>query len=173
MDLSVLYCRDAQWLRDAFSLTPEYLRTQEHPRALNLNEYGVPLGRRFRSLKLWFTMRANGRVQLADRIHEQIENAKKLASLIEAHPEFELCAPVHFSLVVFRHKAGDAMNTILLDRANESGKMLLSPNVLNGQKVIRLAIGNYQTTWEDVELVWNLLLESAQEALRASRSVDS
>jgi aromatic-L-amino-acid decarboxylase len=173
MDLSILYCRNAAWMRDAFSLTPEYLRTEENPRALNLNEYGLPLGRRFRSLKLWFVMRANGRVRLAQRIHQQILDAKRLATQIAAHPDFEVCAPVHFSLVVFRHKAGDSMNDRLLSRANQSGQMLLSPNVLDGKKVIRLAIGNYLTAWEDLEAVWSFLVDEAQEALRESVGVAS
>lgn len=159
MDLSVFYCRNAEWLRDAFSLVPEYLRTQDNPLALNLHEYGLPLGRRFRSLKLWFTMRAYGRVRLAELIHQQIEDAKRLAGLIAAHPDYEVCAPVHFSLIVFRHKRSDAHNKALLDRLNATGKVLLSPNVLNGKQVIRLAIGNIQTSWADLAAVWGMIEE--------------
>ena len=163
MDLSVLYCRNKEWLRDAFSLVPEYLRTAGDDRALNYHEYGLPLGRRFRSLKLWFTMRSFGRVKLAAMIHEQIEAAKGLADKIAAHPDYEICAPVHFSLVVFRHRGGDEFNQRLLDAVNSSGEVLLSPNVLRGQKVIRLAIGNIQTNRVDLAAVWALLQEKAAE----------
>jgi aromatic-L-amino-acid decarboxylase len=162
MDLSVFYCRNREWLRQAFSLTPEYLRTAEDPRAINYNEYGLPLGRRFRSLKLWFTMRAYGRRELARLIHNQIADTQRLAELIAGHPDFEVCAPVHFSLIVFRHKAGDAMNARLLERMDQSGEALLSPNVHKGQKVIRLAVGNYQTSWEDLAAVWARLQAIAQ-----------
>jgi aromatic-L-amino-acid decarboxylase len=163
MDLSVLYCRNKEWLRDAFSLVPEYLRTAGDDRALNYHEYGLPLGRRFRSLKLWFTMRSFGRVKLAAMIHEQIEAAKALAATIAAHPDYEICAPVHFSLVVFRHRAGDEFNQRLLEAVNASGEVLLSPNVLRGQKVIRLAIGNIQTNRGDLAAVWALLQEKVAE----------
>jgi aromatic-L-amino-acid decarboxylase len=163
MDLSVLYCRNKEWLRDAFSLVPEYLRTAGDERALNYHEYGVPLGRRFRALKLWFTMRAFGREKIAALIHKQIEDAKWIAGKIAAHPDYEVCAPVEFSLVVFRHRGGDAMNERLLEAMNETGEVLLSPNVLLGQKVIRLAIGNIQTSREDLQMVWALMLEKAAE----------
>ena len=163
MDLSVFYCRNAEWLRNAFSLVPEYLRTQDNPLALNLHEYGLPLGRRFRSLKLWFTMRSYGRQRLAELIHQQIEDAKRLAALIAAHPDFEVVAPVHFSLIVFRHKASDELNKVLLDRLNATGKVLLSPNLLGGKQVIRLAIGNIQTNWADLEQVWEMIQSIADE----------
>lgn len=163
MDLSVLYCRNREWLGDAFSLVPEYLRTTGDERALNYHEYGLPLGRRFRSLKLWFTMRGYGRVKLAAMIHEQIVAAKNLAAQIAAHPDFEICAPVHFSLVVFRHRGSDEFNQSLLDAVNETGEALLSPNVLAGRKVIRLAIGNIQTNAADLAAVWALVQEKASE----------
>jgi aromatic-L-amino-acid decarboxylase len=163
MDLSVLYCRNKEWLRDAFSLVPEYLRTAGDERALNYHEYGVPLGRRFRALKLWFTMRAFGRDKVAALIHQQIEDAKWMAEKIAAHPDYEVCAPVEFSLVVFRHRGGDAVNERLLEAMNETGEVLLSPNVLRGQKVIRLAVGNIQTSREDLQMVWALMLEKAAE----------
>ncbi len=163
MDLSVFYCSNPEWLRDAFSLVPEYLRTQDNPLALNLHEYGLPLGRRFRSLKLWFTMRSYGRQRLAELIHQQIEDAKRLAALIGVHPDFEVVAPVHFSLIVFRHKASDELNKVLLDRLNATGQVLLSPNLLNGEQVIRLAIGNIQTNWADLEQVWEMIQSTAEE----------
>jgi aromatic-L-amino-acid decarboxylase len=165
VDLSVLYCREAEWLRRAFSLTPEYLRTANDPRALNFNEYGLPLGRRFRSLKLWFTMRAYGRKGIARIVNNHILYARRLADTIAADPDFELVAPVHFSLVVFRHRGGDEVNQRLLDEVNASGQALLSPDVLRGKRAIRLAIGNYQTEWDDVEAVWNAIRRAAPRSV--------
>jgi aromatic-L-amino-acid decarboxylase len=173
MDLSVLYCRDKELLRNAFSLVPEYLRTAGDERALNYHEYGLPLGRRFRSLKLWFTMRGFGRVKLSEMIHEQIEAAKELAARIASHPDYEVCAPVHFSLVVFRHKLGDEFNQSLLDAVNATGEALLSPNVLAGRKVIRLAIGNIQTDRGDLDAVWTLVEEKAGELIRIRKPLKS
>lgn len=161
VDLSVLYCREAEWLREAFSLAPEYLRTKQDPRALNFHEYGLPLGRRFRSLKLWFTMRAYGRQGIAKMIDEHIQNAKRLRDLILADGNWEIVAPVDFSLVVFRHKHGDAKTKAVLEQVNDSGRALISPDVLRGKQAIRLAIGNWQTRWEDVEAAWAAVREAA------------
>lgn len=161
MDLSVLYCRDKEWLRNAFSLVPEYLRTAGNERALNYHEYGLPLGRRFRSLKLWFTMRSFGREKITAMIHQQIEDAKWLAEEMQQHPSFEVCAPVEYSLVVFRHRDGDEATQRMFEAVDRSGEVLLSPNVLAGRKVIRLAIGNIQTSREDLEVVWRLLRDVA------------
>lgn len=163
MDLSVLYVRNRAWLSRAFSLVPEFLRTEQDPRALNLNEYGLPLGRRFRSLKLWFVMRCYGRQHLAAVIHRHIEDAKRLALCIDAHPDFEVAAPVYLSLIVFRHKGGDAINRALLETVNASGRVLLSPDVLDSKQVIRLAVGNYGSVWEDLEIAWGLIQEAARE----------
>lgn len=162
VDLSVLYCRDKEWLREAFSLAPEYLRTKQDPRALNFHEYGLPLGRRFRSLKLWFTMRAYGRRGIAAMIEDHIENAKKLRDLILADGNWEIVAPVDFSLVVFRHRAGDEKTKAVLERVNDSGQALISPDVLRGKQAIRLAIGNWQTEWQDVLAAWEAIQEAAR-----------
>lgn len=162
VDLSVLYCRDKEWLREAFSLAPEYLRTKQDPRALNFHEYGLPLGRRFRSLKLWFTMRAYGRRGIAAMIEDHIENAKKLRDLILADGNWEIVAPVDFSLVVFRHRAGDEKTKEVLERVNDSGQALISPDVLRGKQAIRLAIGNWQTEWQDVLAAWEAIQEAAR-----------
>ena len=102
-------------------------------------------------------------MKLAAMIHDQIEAAKSLAARIGAHPDYEVCAPVHFSLVVFRHRGSDEFNQSLLDAVNETGEALLSPNVLEGKKVIRLAIGNIQTSAADLEAVWALVREKAAE----------
>jgi aromatic-L-amino-acid decarboxylase len=160
IDLSVLYTRRPEILKRAFSLTPEYLRTTEDPRAVNLMDYGVPLGRRFRALKLWFVMRRYGREGLAGRIRDHVAWARELAGTIESDDRFELCAPVPLSLVCFRRKGGDEANRELLGRVNASGEVLLSHTTLHGRFVLRLAIGNHATTRQHVRRAWAIVQEN-------------
>lgn len=157
VDLSVLYTRRPDILRRAFSLTPEYLRTQEDPRAVNLMDYGVPLGRRFRALKLWFVLRYYGREGIASIIRQHIQCAQELARQIEVDDRFELCAPAPLSVVCFRLRASDEENRVLLNRVNAEGSFFLSHTVLNGRFVIRLAVGNIRTTREHIQNAWNLV----------------
>ena len=161
IDLSAFYTRRPDILRRAFSLTPEYLKTQDDPRAHNLMDYGVPLGHRFRALKLWFVMRYFGRDRVEAMLREHIEWAKKLAGLIAADPRFEVVAPVPFSVVCFRYRGSDEQNKQIMDRVNESGRVFISGTVLNGRQVIRLAIGNLATVWQDVEEAWDLVKKAA------------
>ncbi|MEZ5355460.1 MAG: pyridoxal-dependent decarboxylase [Bryobacteraceae bacterium] len=161
IDCSVLYTTRPEMLRAAFSLVPEFLRTADDPRALNLMEYSLPLGRRFRALKLWFVMRAWGRERIAAMIDDHCHWARELASWIEEHPDFEIAAPVELSLVCFRHRAGDAAGRRLLDAVNASGFAFLSHAVLDGRFVLRFAIGNYQTTRDDVRAVWDRIVALA------------
>lgn len=157
VDLSVLYTRRPEVLRAAFSLIPDYLRTTENPRALNYMEYGIPLGRRFRSLKLWFILRYYGHQKLAQMIREQISWAEELGRQVEADPCFELAAPQMLSLVCLRYKGTDEENRAILDRVNETGEIFLSHASLNGRYVIRIAIGNMGTTREYVQRAWELI----------------
>jgi aromatic-L-amino-acid decarboxylase len=165
MDLSAFYTRKPEVLRRAFSLVPEYLRTTEDPRAVNYMDYGVQLGRRFRALKLWFIMRHYGREGIAEVIRKHIDYAQRLAGLIREHPDFEIAAPTPFSLLCFRYRGSDDDNRALLDAVNASGKAFLSHTVLNGRFVLRLAIGNIATQWEDLEETWNLVRQSAKKAV--------
>jgi aromatic-L-amino-acid decarboxylase len=161
VDLSVLYTRRPDVLRRAFSLVPEYLRTNEDPRAVNLMDYGVPLGRRFRSLKLWFLMRYFGRERIQEILRSHMAWAKKLAELVDGDGRFERVAPVPFSVVCFRYKGSDEENRALLDAVNATGEAFLSHTMLHEQVVLRVAIGNLGTTWEDVARVWELVQEKA------------
>jgi aromatic-L-amino-acid decarboxylase len=160
-DCSVLYTARPDILRRAFSLVPEYLRTAQDSNVVNLMDYGVALGRRFRSLKLWFIMRHYGREGVIEILRNHIAYAQELARAICADPRFELCAPVPFSLVCFRLKSGDEDNRKLLESINKGGKAFLSHTMLNGKFVLRFAIGNISTTREDVMGTWDLIRESA------------
>lgn len=157
IDLSVLYTRKPEIFKRAFSLVPEYLRTVEDSRAVNFMDYGVPLGRRFRALKLWFVMRYYGRNGLAARVRDHVAWAQELAATIAADPRFELSAPVPLSLICFRRRGSDEANRELLDKVNASGTVFLSHTVLHGRFVLRLAIGNHSTTRAHVQRAWELI----------------
>ncbi len=160
IDCSAFYTTRPDILQRAFSLVPEYLKTASDPKAMNLMDYGVPLGRRFRALKLWFVMRYYGREGLIRMLRDQIQWAQDLAKIIESDPDFEICAPHPLSVVCFRYRGSDDENRRLMDAVNATGRVFLSHTVLNGRFVIRLAIGNIGTNWDDVAAVWGLLKET-------------
>ena len=157
LDLSVLYTRKPEIFKRAFSLVPEFLRTADDSRVVNYMDYGVPLGRRFRALKLWFAMRYYGREGLAARIRDHIAMAQELAAIIAADSRFELAAPVPLSLICFRCRGTDEANRALLDKVNASGEVFLSHTALHGKLVLRLAIGNYFTTRAHLQRAWELI----------------
>jgi aromatic-L-amino-acid/L-tryptophan decarboxylase len=162
MDCSVFYTRRPEILRRAFSLIPEYLETAQDPRAVNLMDYGVPLGRRFRALKLWFVLRSYGREGLADVIRGHIAAAQELARWIDADPCFERTSPSPFSVVTFRYKGTDDDNRAIQDRVNATGEFFLSGTVLRGRFTMRLAIGNYGTRSEHIARVWEIVRREAE-----------
>jgi aromatic-L-amino-acid/L-tryptophan decarboxylase len=168
IDISVLYTRRPDMLRRAFSLVPEYLRTDGNARALNYMDYGVQLGRRFRALKLWFVMRYFGREGIAAILREHMSAARELASWVEADARFEVAAPVRFALVCFRLNGSEDINRELLERINSSGEAFLSHTVLNGKFTLRLSIGNVKTTRQDVARVWHVIQRCTAEVYAGS-----
>ena len=159
-------------LRRAFSLVPEYLRTPEQEKVRSGSDYGIQLGRRFRALKLWMIIRYFGHEGLAARIREHCRLAKLFASWVEDSPDWELLAPVRFSLVCFRacrqvDAANEesrtarlnALNEAIMHGVNATGKALLSHTKLNDKITLRLSIGNIRTTEKHVRAVWELLNE--------------
>lgn len=170
IDCSVLYMRDPEDLKRAFSLTPEYLRTSEEDVARNLMDYGVALGRRFRSLKLWFVLRYFGVEGIRDRIRLHVEMAGEVAAWVDQEPGWERVAPVPFSTVVFRYapkglsdEDADALNRAIMDRVNDSGRAFLSHTVLNERFCLRMALGNLKTRRDHLERTWNLLKKAASD----------
>lgn len=161
IDCSVFYCRRPEILRRAFSLVPAYLRTSTDSQAVNLMDYAVPLGRRFRALKLWFVMRYYGLTGIQGILRNHMAWAQEFAHWVEQDARFEVVAPVLFSLVVFRFKGTDEDNRNLLEHVNRSGKAFLSGTELAGRFVLRLAIGNIGTTREDVRAIWELIQDLA------------
>ena len=160
MDCSAFWSRRPEDLRNAFSLVPEYLRVSED--VVSLSEYGMPLGRRFRALKLWAVLRCHGRAGLQATIREHLRLAELFEGWVRDEGGWEVCAPRHFSLVCFRQDASDDENAALLERVNASGEAFLSHTRLDGRFVLRLAIGNGRTTEDDVRRVWDVLLREAR-----------
>ena len=159
MDCSAFFTRRPDDLRRAFSLVPEYLRVDED--VVSLSEYAVPLGRRFRALKLWAVLRCYGREGLQAMIREHVRLAALFEGWVRDEPGWELCAPRPFSLVCFRRDGSDEENESLLERVNASGEIFLSHTKLNGRYVLRLAIGNARTTEDDVRFAWDVLRREA------------
>jgi aromatic-L-amino-acid decarboxylase len=168
VDCSVLYVKEPEVLRRAFSLVPEYLTSRMHGEAVNLMDYGVQLGRRFRALKLWMVIRAFGAEGLASRIEAHCALAREFAGWVRAEPEWEVMAPVPFSTVCYRYAPDgttedvrERMNAAILEHVNASGKAFISHTKLNGMYVLRLAIGNIRTQRRHVAELWRLLREAA------------
>ena len=162
-DLSVLYCRRMDVLRQAFALTPEYLKTSEADAGVrNLMDTGIQLGRRFRALKLWMILRHFGAERLREALAEHMRLARIFAGWVDASDRFERAAPVPFSVVCFRVKdASDVEHARVLDTVNASGEVFLSHTRLDGRYTLRLAIGNLATRESHVRRAWELLREAA------------
>ena len=157
VDISVFYTKHPEILKRSYSLIPDYLVTSEDNKVVNYMDYGVQLGRRFRSLKLWFVMRYFGRQKLAEMIRAHCLWAREFAAWAVNDGRFEVGAPVPFSLVCVRMKGSDDDNRALMDRVNASGVAFLSPTSLNGKLYLRVAIGNIKSTREDIEATWRAI----------------
>lgn len=170
-DCSVLFVRDPHALRAAFSLIPEYLRTNEAD-ATNLMDYGVQLGRRFRSLKLWFVIRTFGVQGLQERIRFHCRLAKDFEAWLREDDRFELAAPVPFSTVCFRAitpgspEYQDRFNERLLAAINATGRVYMSHTRLRDRFVIRMNVGNLKTTRAHVELAWRVIRDAYEQLSR-------
>jgi aromatic-L-amino-acid decarboxylase len=175
IDCSALYVRDPDMLTGAFSLVPEYLRTDSSKAEIkNYMDWGVSLGRRFRSLKLWMVLRAFGSAGIAERLREHIRLAAQFADWVDAHPNFERMAPTPLSVVCFRaHPAAledeelDDFNEELLRRLSAGGEIYLSHTKLRDRYTLRLAIGNIRTTEQHVTRAWELIQAEAEALSKA------
>ena len=159
LDCSLLYTARPDDLRRAFSLVPDILRTREE--ATNLMDLGPALGRRFRALKLWTVIRCLGAEGLRDRIREHVRLAAAFEDWVRAEPGWEVVAPRPFSVVCFRRDGTDEENERIADAVNASGEAFMSPILLDGRTVLRLAVGNIRTTEADVARAWDALRRAA------------
>ncbi|HEX3455851.1 MAG TPA: pyridoxal-dependent decarboxylase [Gaiellaceae bacterium] len=159
MGCSCLWTPHVEEFRQAFSLTPEYLRTSED--VVSLSEVSIPLGRPFRALRLWAVLRCFGRSGLQAMIRDHVRLAELFEGWVRDEPGWELCAPRPFSVVCFRLEGSDEENERLLAAANASGEIFISHTKLDGRYVLRMAIGNARTTEADVRRAWDVLRREA------------
>jgi aromatic-L-amino-acid decarboxylase len=166
MDCSVLFTRHVDTLKQAFSLVPEYLKSKDGD-VNNYMDWGVQLGRRFRALKLWFIIRSFGVDGLASRLREHCRLAREFASWVDADKDFELMAPVPFSVVCFRYHPNsisdeaklEQINAQVIEQVNATGEAFISHTKLNGRYTFRIAIGNIATNEIHMKRVWELVKE--------------
>ena len=163
-DCSCLWLADARPLVDAFDITPAYLRNEasDTGEVVDLRNWQIPLGRRFRALKPWFVMRHYGADGLARHVREHVRLARLLADRVLDDPRFELAAPPALNLVCLRvaDDDGTAATTALVEAVNSSGEALVTPTVLDGRPAMRICVGQTWTTQDEVDSLWALLQRS-------------
>ncbi|CAN5535003.1 pyridoxal-dependent decarboxylase [soil metagenome] len=168
-DCSLYYVRDADHLVRVMSTNPSYLRSGVDDQVKNLRDWGLPLGRRFRALKLWLHIREQGVEQLQARLRRDMANAAWLAEQVRTCDGWQVLAPVVLQTVCVRHEpqgvVGDALDRHTLEwvqRINASGKAYLTPATLDGRWMVRVSIGAERTERRDVEQLWALMCEQAE-----------
>jgi aromatic-L-amino-acid decarboxylase len=164
-DCDCFYVAERAALIRTLSILPEYLRNQatDAGAVIDYRDWHIQLGRRFRSLKLWFVIRHYGVEGLRHQIRKHVALAHDFARWVEASDEFELAAPAPLNLVCFRHLGGDSFNQELLDRLNQSGKLYLTHTRLNDQMTLRMCIGQTTTEHDHVESAWSLIQKISSE----------
>jgi aromatic-L-amino-acid decarboxylase len=165
-DCDCFYVADRKSLINTMSVLPEYLRNQatESGAVIDYRDWHIPLGRRFRALKLWFVIRHYGVEGLQHHVRRHVELAQQFASWVEADKDFELAAPAPLNLICFRHRGGDALNQSILDRLNQSGDLYLTHTKLDGKFTLRLCIGQAATESQHVQRAWRRIQETASIA---------
>ncbi|HEV2644202.1 MAG TPA: pyridoxal-dependent decarboxylase [Candidatus Elarobacter sp.] len=171
-DCSLYYVRDPQHLVRVMSTNPSYLRSSADAEVANLRDWGIPLGRRFRALKLWCLIREQGVTGLQARLRRDMDNARWLEERVRATPEWRVVAPVPLQTVCVRHEPagleGDALDRHTLawaDRLNRSGTVYVTPAILDGRWMVRVSIGAEATEREHVEAAWAAM---QREAMRTT-----
>jgi aromatic-L-amino-acid/L-tryptophan decarboxylase len=168
-DCTAYFVKDAGTLIKTFEILPEYLKTRTRGKVNDYRDWGVPLGRRFRALKLWSVIRTFGIEGLRDKVRYHISIALKLSEMILKEKDFQILAPVVISVVCFRfNPAGynedqlNALNEKLNHQLNDSGKLYLSHTVLNGKYTLRMVTAQTNVTLKHVERAWTLIMETAR-----------
>ncbi|MCL4177366.1 MAG: aspartate aminotransferase family protein [Verrucomicrobia bacterium] len=160
-DCDCFFVADRAALIRALSILPEYLRNRatESGAVIDYRDWQVPLGRRFRALKLWFVIRHYGVTGLQHHIRRHVELARQFAGWIAESSDFELAAPAPLNLVCFRHRGGDDRNRALLEALNRTGRVFLTHTILDGRFTLRLCVGQTRTEFEHVDRAWRLIRE--------------
>jgi aromatic-L-amino-acid decarboxylase len=164
MDCSALWVREKADMQRAFSINPEYLRTAASTsgQVIDYRDWQLPLGRRFRALKLWFVLRSFGAEGVRAIVREHLRLTELFAGLVQGHPDFEVAAPHPVNLVCFRHVGGDAANQRIMDSVNDGGEAFFTHTVLDGKLTLRMAIGAERTTEHHVRHAWDLITAAAR-----------
>lgn len=165
-DCDCFYVADRKALINTMSVLPEYLRNQatESGAVIDYRDWHVPLGRRFRALKLWFVIRHYGVEGLQHHVRRHVELAQQFASWVRDDHQFELAAPAPLNLVCFRHRTGDAVNQSIMERLNQSGDLYLTHTKLDGKFTLRLCIGQTTTELRHVERAWRRIRAAASSS---------
>jgi aromatic-L-amino-acid decarboxylase len=170
-DCSLYYVRDPQHLIRVMSTNPSYLQSAADAQVKNLRDWGIPLGRRFRALKIWFAVREQGVSGLQMRLRRDLENAQWLAEQVRAAEDWSVLAPVPLQTLCILHKPegleGEELDRHTqgwADRVNRSGKAYLTPAILDGRWMVRVSIGALLTEREHVEELWGLIQRVVKEA---------
>ncbi len=175
LDTALFYVRDVDFLQRVMSTNPAYLRSSEDGRVTQYRDWGIPLGRRFRALKLWFHLRLDGPEAIRQRLRRDLDNARWFRDQVEACENWEVLAPVELQTVCIRHVptddgglplSGEALDEHTLawvGSINESGRAFMSPSVLDGRWMVRVSIGVETTTREHVERLWHIIREAAEK----------
>ena len=164
-DCTGFWVADRAALLRALSILPEYLRNQatDSGSVIDYRDWQIPLGRRFRALKLWLVIRHYGVEGLRAHVRRHVELAQRFVGWVEEHPDFELVAPAPLNLVCFRHRGGDDLNQRLMDRLNTSGTLYLTHTKLDDRLVLRMSIGQARTEAHHIEAAWRAIVETAGE----------
>jgi aromatic-L-amino-acid decarboxylase len=164
-DCDCFYVADRRALIDSLSVVPDYLRNpaSESGAVIDYRDWQVPLGRRFRALKLWFVIRHYGIEGLRHHIRRHVALAQGFARRVADSPDFELAVPPPLNLVCFRHRGGDGFNRALLERLNGSGRLYLTHTTLAGRLTLRFCVGQTQTEARHVEAAWEAIRETVAE----------
>jgi aromatic-L-amino-acid decarboxylase len=164
-DCDCFYVAERAALIKTLSVLPEYLRNKatESGAVIDYRDWHIPLGRRFRSLKLWFVIRHYGVEGLRHHVRRHVELAQDFARRIEEHDRFELVVPPPLNLVCFRHLGGDDISQKLLERLNQSGELYLTHTVLDGHYTLRFCVGQTHTEKRHVEAAWRQIQDMAAE----------
>jgi aromatic-L-amino-acid/L-tryptophan decarboxylase len=168
-DCSLYYVRDPEHLVRVMSTNPSYLQSSVDGQVKQYRDWGIPLGRRFRALKLWFVLREQGVSGLAARLRRDLKNAKTLAATVSATPSWRLLAPVRLQTLCVRHEPpgleGEGLDRHTLawaDKVNRSGAAYLTPAQLDGRWMVRVSIGAEATEAADVDAAWSAMRRAAE-----------
>ncbi len=167
LDTSLLYVRDVDHLVSVMSTTPSYLRASTDDQVVQYKDWGIPLGRRFRALKLWFHLRLDGVEAIRERLRRDLANARWLAEQVQAEPGWRVLAPVELQTVCVVHEPEgltgeelDAHTLAWLEAVNATGRVFLGASSLDGRWMVRVSVGAEATERADVEELWRLLREA-------------